>query len=228
MSEQVLSVKAVEMKGLSFGYRGSSVLYKVDFQLNAGDYAIFTGENGSGKSTFLKLLLGELLPEEGSVEVFGMPPSEKLFRRFRIGYVAQNSISGNQHFPATVREVMMTGLQYSRTKRMKKGQAQERISQFLQKLEMEPYLERQISALSGGQQQRVMLARALAGVPELLVLDEPATGMDAHSLRLFASVLQEENQKRKLTILLVTHGNIEKFAGANRRFVIEDGSVKEG
>ena len=73
-----------------------------------------------------------------------------------------------------------------------------------------------------------MLARALAGVPELLVLDEPATGMDAHSLRLFASALQEENQKRKLTILLVTHGNIEKFAGANRRFVIEDGSVKEG
>ena len=120
MSEQVLSVKAVEMKGLSFGYRGSSVLYKVDFQLNAGDYAIFTGENGSGKSTFLKLLLGELLPEEGGVEVFGMPPSEKLFRRFRIGYVAQNSISGNQHFPATVREVMMTGLQYFRTKRMEK------------------------------------------------------------------------------------------------------------
>ena len=217
------------MNGLSFGYRGSSVLNKVDFQLNAGDYAIFTGENGSGKSTFLKLLLGELQPEEGSVEIFGMPPSEKLFRRFQIGYVAQNSISGNQHFPATVREVMMTGLQYSGRKRMmKKGPVQERILQSLEKLEMEPYLERQISALSGGQQQRIMLARALEGMPELLVLDEPATGMDAHSIRLFASALQEENQKRKLTILLVTHGNIEKFAGANRRFVIEDGKIEEG
>lgn len=226
MSEQVLSVKAVEMKGLSFGYRGSSVLYKVDFQLNAGDYAIFTGENGSGKSTFLKLLLGELLPEEGGVEVFGMPPSEKLFRRFRIGYVAQNSISGNQHFPATVREVMMTGLQYFRTKRMKKGQAQERISQFLQKLEMEPYLERQISALSGGQQQRVMLARVLAADPGLLILDEPTVGVDSVSLEALAKVLQKKNEEG-LTILMVTHGNTKLFCGVNRHFKADEGGITE-
>ena len=226
MSEQVLSVKAVEMKGLSFGYRGSSVLYKVDFQLNAGDYAIFTGENGSGKSTFLKLLLGELLPEEGGVEVFGMPPSEKLFRRFRIGYVAQNSISGNQHFPATVREVMMTGLQYFRTKRMKKGQAQERISQFLQKLEMEPYLERQISALSGGQQQRVMLARVLAADPGLLILDEPTVGVDSVSLEALAKVLQKKNEEG-LTILMVTHGNTKLFFGVNRHFKADEGGITE-
>ena len=81
--------------------------------------------------------------------------------------------------------------------------------------------------LSGGQQQRIMLARALISMPQLLILDESTAGMDAHSLELFCQVLEKQNHENKLTILLVTHGNTEKFHGANRYVTIENGRMIE-
>lgn len=218
---------ATKIENMSFSYGNISVLDQINFTLNAGDYTILTGENGCGKSTFLKLLLGELNPQQGTVSLFGLPVCTSVFRRFHIGYVPQNSISKNQNFPATVKEIMQTGLYGSFRHKRKNRQAEEKICSALAELEMQDYLLRQIGELSGGQQQRIMLARALVNAPQLLILDEPAAGMDSHSLELFCQVLAKQNQENKLTILLVTHGNAEKFHGANRHVTIENGRMIE-
>ena len=186
----------------------------------------FVGENGSGKSTFLKLLLGELEPDQGTVEIFGKKIGKADFKELKIGYVPQNSISGNKDFPATVEEVMMTGLYRPFKKRLSRKACRQKITVALTELGMESFLKRRIGELSGGQQQRVMLARVLAADPGLLILDEPTVGVDSVSLEALAKVLQKKNEEG-LTILMVTHGNTKLFCGVNRHFKADEGGITE-
>ena len=103
----------------------------------------------------------------------------------------------------------------------------ERICRTLEEMGMKDALNRRIGELSGGQQQRVMLARVLISKPQLLLLDEPAVGMDQESLRQLAAVLKRRNQEEAMTIFLITHGNQAVFSGANRFFKMEEGGVEE-
>ena len=159
-------IMGILIENLSFHYTGTPVLDQVNLEVKDGDYAILTGENGSGKSTFLKLLLGELKAQEGSITVNGKDISAT-FGKGDLGYVPQNSISRNQNFPATVEEIMMTGVYSSSWKaRFRAKKEIPRLKAALAEMEMEEFWKRRIGDLSGGQQQRVMLARALAGKPK--------------------------------------------------------------
>ena len=198
----------VTLENVSVAFGQRRVLSDISLALRPGKILTLLGPNGAGKSTLVRVVLGLVAPTEGVI---------KRDARLRIGYLPQKL-----HLDATL------PLTVSRFLRLRPGTRKDDILPALKRVQAGHLIDAPMQKLSGGETQRVLLARALLNRPQLLVLDEPATGMDAHSLRLFASALQEENQKRKLTILLVTHGNIEKFAGANRRFVIEDGSVKEG
>ena len=220
-------MEVIQMKDVSFHYTGDvPILENVNICLNSGDYAILTGENGSGKSTFLKLLLGELEPDQGTVEIFGKKIGKADFKELKIGYVPQNSLSGNKDFPATVEEVMMTGLYRPFKKRLSRKACRQKITVALTELGMESFLKRRIGELSGGQQQRVMLARVLAADPGLLILDEPTVGVDSVSLEALAKVLQKKNEEG-LTILMVTHGNTKLFFGVNRHFKADEGGITE-
>ena len=220
-------IMGILIENLSFHYTGTSVLDQVNLEVKDGDYAILTGENGSGKSTFLKLLLGELKAQEGSITVNGKDISAT-FGKGDLGYVPQNSISRNQNFPATVEEIMMTGVYSSSWKaRFRAKKEIPRLKAALAEMEMEEFWKRRIGDLSGGQQQRVMLARALAGKPKILILDEPTTGMDMVSVKTLAEVLRKRNEEQGLTILMVTHGNSGEFKGANRFFKAEEGRIDE-
>ncbi|MGC4019774.1 MAG: metal ABC transporter ATP-binding protein [Muricomes sp.] len=220
-------MEIINIRGLTFQYVDALVLKEVNLKIERGEYAILTGENGSGKSTLLKLLLGELMPQQGTVEIFGKDISRG-FSGMKIGYVPQNSISRNQSFPATVEEIMQTGMYQPLGKRNRFGKKSwEQILEMLAELEMEKFYRHRIGELSGGQQQRVMLARALISNPELLVLDEPTSGMDTMSLKSLCAVLEKRNREQGLTILMVTHGNTKDFGGAGRFLRAQEGRVLE-
>ena len=190
----------VEISGLDFGYDNSEpILENVNLRIGRGQSGCIVGPNGGGKSTLLKLLLGLLEPDRGRIEVFGRPPREA---RSRVGYMPQYH-QLDPAFPATVTEVVLMGRasggqwgRYSRTDR-------EAAAAALAELGLADLGRRSFAALSGGQRQRVLIARALAGAPELLLLDEPTANIDPGAEEQFYATL--DKLRRRMTVLTVSH-----------------------
>ena len=220
-------MKIVDVDHLSFEYGNRRVLHNLNFSIRQGDYAVLTGENGSGKSTLMKVLSGELESAKGRVVIAGSDSLTAALHRIRIGYMPQNGTSRNAFFPATVEEIMETGMYHPFWKKWAVKDKKERICRTLEEMGMKDALNRRIGELCGGQQQRVMLARVLISKPQLLLLDEPAVGVDQESLRQLAAVLKRRNQEEAMTIFLITDGNQAVFSGANRFFKMEEGGVEE-
>lgn len=215
-------METVRLEKVTFGYGEVPVLEEADFAVRKGDYILLTGENGSGKSTLLRLILGELRPQKGSVRLFQKDP-EKALRENKIGYVPQNSISRNADFPATVEEIMVTGL-YKRGLGFSLRREKKKCLDRLEQLGMQEVFHQRIGKLSGGQQQRVMLARAMVGDPDFLILDEPTAGVDAASvLRLYG--LLEQWNKEGLTILMVSHDDPSCCKGATDILKMKQGRI---
>ena len=213
------------IENLSFHYTGTPVLDQVNLEVKDGDYAILTGENGSGKSTFLKLLLGELKAQEGSITVNGKDISAT-FGKGDLGYVPQNSISRNQNFPATVEEIMMTGVYSSSWKaRFRAKKEIPRLKAALAEMEMEEFWKRRIGDLSGGQQQRVALARTLAQNPKIILADEPVAALDPVTAKQVMSDFKKINQEMNITILINIHHVELALAYADRIIGIRAGKI---
>lgn len=194
-----------EVSSLNF-YRGSNqVLKEVNFHILKGDYCAIIGPNGGGKTTLVRLLLSLEKPYSGEIKIFNKRLKE--FKDFyKIGYVPQHSVLIDSTFPATVREVVSMGRYGLRG--ILRGESKDDIVAINEAMEMMGVLElsdRLIGNLSGGQRQRVMIARALASHPEILIVDEPNTGVDQISQQKFYELLRELNQKRGITILFITH-----------------------
>jgi zinc transport system ATP-binding protein len=189
--------------GVSFAYHQDPVVDDVSLGIPAGQFVALVGPNGSGKSTLLRILLGLLTPDRGQARLFGEDP-RRLRDRWRIGYVPQRAVLPAD-LPATVAEVVATGRIARRgwwrpTTRADRAAA-------LAALDVVALGERsraRVGELSGGQQQRVLIAKALAGDPELLVLDEPVAGVDAESQARFRDSLVHLVE-RGGTVLLVSH-----------------------
>ena len=200
----------IEVKDVSFSYGNEEVLKDITFEVHKGDYLGVTGPNGAGKTTLFKIILGILEPKNGSVKLFGQ--DIKHFKDWsKIGYVPQKATNFDSNFPATVKEVVAMarfakrGLLHRTTKEDGKV-----IEKSLKQVDMWDYKDRLIGDLSGGQQQRVFIARALAGQPEIIFLDEPTTGVDKKSQDDFYNILRELNKDLDLTLVLVTH-DIERI-----------------
>lgn len=195
----------IEAHNLTFSYGDSPVLDKVSFAIEKGDYVGIIGPNGGGKTTLLKILVGLLKPQSGTVSLFGTDIT-KLKDRSAIGYVPQRVAQENLSFPATVYEVVESGLI------AKKGlfgnstaADKEAIERALKISNIYDLKNRLMSSLSGGQRQRVYVTRALATNPEVLILDEPFTGVDTVSQKDFYAFLRDLNTNQHLTILFVSH-----------------------
>lgn len=193
----------IEIAHATVGYDGSPVLRDVSLTVTAGEVVAVLGANGSGKSTLVRAALGLVPVGAGSVALFGTP--QRRFRQWhRIGYVPQRLGAGSG-VPATVREVVASGRLARRGVLRPSGRAdREAVAAALDAVGLADRAGDPVSTLSGGQQQRTLIARALAGGPELLVLDEPTAGVDAASQEAFAGALRAFRDGGG-TVLLVAH-----------------------
>jgi len=201
----LLMKKIIELKDVNFSYEQIAVLEGIDLTVQEGEFWALIGPNGSGKSTLISIILGLLKPDSGTVKLFESD-IESFKHRELIGYVSQKSNSFNSGFPATVLEVVRSGLTRKRGlfKSFSKTDAEKAIHA-LEVVGMESFSKKNIGELSGGQQQRVFIARALAGDPKLLVMDEPTVGIDQQNVASFYSMLNELNRVHGIAIVLVTH-----------------------
>ena len=195
----------VDVEHVSFAYRDEPVLEDVTLTVRRGMFLGLVGPNGSGKTTLLRLILGLERPQAGRVRLFGEEVHR--FRQWhRVGYVPQRVGAHLRGFPATVAEVVLTGRTARRGLLRRLGpEDRAKAYQALALVGLESLAGRPIGQLSGGQQQRVFIARALAGEPELLILDEPTVGVDAGSQAQFYAMLRQLRQELGLTVILVSH-----------------------
>lgn len=195
----------VDIQHVSFSYDDKKVLDDVTLQIPKGTFWGLVGPNGSGKSTLIKIILGILKPDQGTINVFGKPISN-LKNRHLIGYVSQKANSFNTAFPATVLEVVLSGLvsKVGLLKRFTKKE-KELALEAISAVGMEEFVHRNIGELSGGQQQRVFIARSLVSNPELLILDEPTVGVDLKNVENFYDMLGTLNKEKGITLIMVSH-----------------------
>ena len=170
----------IEVSGLTARYPQAAALEDVSLGVEEGDLLGIIGPNGAGKSTLFDVMLRLNRRYEGTVRFFGRDIRESGAYLRRVGYVPQNPVF-ERNFPATVRDVVGMG---------HGGLGRDGIDAMLKQMWIHELADRRIGELSGGQQQRVFLAKALSGDPDVLVLDEPATGVDAQSAELFYGILR--------------------------------------
>ncbi len=190
----------IEISDVTFSYDGTPALEEVNLTVRERDFVSIVGPNGGGKTTLLKLILGVLTPSRGTVRVFDGPPARA---RPRLGYVPQQAAC-DLGFPVRVMDVVLTGrLGRRRWWGPYRGGDREAGRTALEEVGLYPLRARPFAALSGGERQRVLVARALAGEPELLLLDEPTASVDVAAGEELYEVLRKLNQR--LTIVLATH-----------------------
>ena len=186
-------------RGLTLGYDGRKVAQGIDFSVNKGDYLFILGENGSGKSTLAKAILqlnkplaGQILFEDG-------------LKRNQIGYLPQQT-PAQRDFPAAVWEIILSGgLNRGGLLPFYSKAEKKRAEELMKKLDLFPLADRCYRELSGGQQQRVLLARALMATGSLLLLDEPAAGLDPQATADLYELIHRLNQQEKITVLMISH-----------------------
>ncbi len=223
---------AVELHDVSFGYRpGQRVLEDITLRLGEGEFVAVAGPNGGGKTTLVRLILGLERPADGRALLFG-EPAHRFSRRRTLGYLAQRSELGGDA-PATVREVVSAGrLAAGGLIGPMRRRDRELVAEAIERVGLSERADAPLRTLSGGQQQRAFIAKALAGGPSLLVLDEPTTGVDAEAQESLAALLDRLHSELGVTILYVSHefGAVERFVQRLvlvRRTIVFDGSPQE-
>lgn len=187
----------VSLERVNFSYSGVDVLQDVSFELHERDFVGIIGPNAGGKTTLLKLILGLLRPDSGSIRVFGVSPGEA---RGLVGYVPQYA-HFDRTFPIRVRTAVTIGTLGRR--RIRGSQAEEAVERALQRVELSGVADRQMGSLSGGQLQRALIARALVAEPQLLLLDEPTASLDTRIGRSVYELLEELAEQ--IAVVLVSH-----------------------
>jgi len=213
----------IKIQNVTFKYDNTEVLDNISLEIEKGDFIALIGPNGGGKTTLLKLILGIIEPASGAIEVLGRKPSHSTQKT---GYVPQD-ININMEFPIRVIEVVLMGalnrnnIFFNHSKK-----DMQKALEALKKVGMEDFKERKINTLSGGQRQKVFIARALCTEPEILILDEPTSNIDACGEQEIYEILKRLN--REITIVVVSHGIsflldfAQKIVFVNRSLLLHD------
>ena len=211
-----------DIQGVSFRYGRSAVLDDVSLQIHADDFLAIVGPNGGGKTTLVKIMLGLLTPERGSVRLFGTSPARA---RHRIGYIPQHARFDGD-FPVTVEEVALMGrLGHAGLGRRFRQADRQAAHRAMERVDLLDLAKREVSALSGGERQRMLAARALATEPDMLVMDEPTASVDSRVEESFYEMLRRFHEQG-MPIVLITHdlgfvsAYVNRVACLNQRLVV--------
>ena len=218
--------KVLEFKNVSFKYDSQAVLNDISFSLDEGDFLGIVGENGTGKTTLMRLILGFLKQDTGEICILG-EDSKRFKKTELLGYVSQKANSFSSDFPATVEEVVSASL-YAKSGFLKfpKKQDKDLVYDALKQVGVYELKDRLIGKLSGGEQQRVFIARTLLKKPKILILDEPTVGVDAKSVGEITEIIKKIN-KSGTTVLMTNHDTHALYDVANKILTLsENGSAE--
>ena len=211
-SVRTASVPAIELRGLTKSFGTVRAVRGIDLTVQPGEIIAFLGPNGAGKTTTIDLMLGLSKPDDGSVQVYGMEPSAAV----RHGLISAVMQTGGLLKDLTVEETLrLTASLFSNTRP---------VAEVLDRAGISDVGDRRVGKCSGGQQQRLRFAMALLPDPELLVLDEPTTGMDVTGRRDFWAAIREDAEQGR-TVLFATHYLEEADAYADRIVLVSHGQV---
>lgn len=201
----------IKIQNLNFSYTGDTpyIIKNINLNINKGTYTSVIGENGSCKSTLVKLMLNLLKPCKGSINIDTK----------KIGYVPQRIDNFNSQFPITVNEILKCHMNILKIKN------KNIIDKSLDSVGMLSFKNNLIGNLSGGQQQKVFIARALIGEPELLILDEPSTGVDIKSQNEIYSFIKSLNINKKITVISVEHNMEAALKNSSHIIKMEEGTA---
>ncbi|ACL70583.1 metal ABC transporter ATP-binding protein [Halothermothrix orenii] len=214
---------AIKFEGVSAGYQDRIVLNNISFTVNQGEFVGVAGPNGSGKSTLIKLILGLVKPLSGKIVIKGYNTSSSIKKiREKMGYLPQKS-NTDPRFPVLVKEVVAMGM-YSTIGMLRHPGPEhfQRVSEALRQVGMGGFEEHPFGHLSGGQQQRVLIARALVNNPDILLLDEPTTGLDHFSQTRLINLINDIRLKKNITVIMVTHHLNQIYDLAGRIIYIDE------
>jgi ABC-type Mn2+/Zn2+ transport system ATPase subunit len=200
------SAPIIRFEHATFGFPGVVALKDISLSIKAGEFVGVIGPNGSGKTTLCRAVLGLMAPLEGSLKIFDCSCEElRCHHRAKIGYLPQKG-EVDRNFPVTVLETVMMG-RYGALGLFKRASAHDRkiAVEALSHVGMDSHQATALGHLSGGQQQRVFIARALAQQPQVLLLDEPTTGLDITTQHNVVELVQHLHEELGLTVLLITH-----------------------
>ncbi len=200
----------ITIKNLCFTYTNSKpyLLERVNLKIEKGSYISILGENGSAKSTLVKLILNLLKPNSGEI----------LISTSKMAYVPQKVENFNAHFPITVYEMLNCH------RKVLKLKDKSLIVKSLQAVGMENHAHMLIGNLSGGQQQKIFIARSLIGDPELLILDEPSTGVDTQSMEDIYGIIKGLNKNLGITVVSIEHNLKAALDNSTGIFEMSSGS----
>lgn len=197
-------MKAIEIKNANFSYDSDFILKGLNLTVNNKEKIAIIGGNGVGKTTLIKIIVGELKLNLGSIKIFEEDLNTSSLKR--IGYVPQSQKENLYTFPITVKELVTLQLYDSLGKfKIPKREHYNKTMNLLKKMNLEKYANYPIKELSGGLRQRVVITRALMNNPDILIFDEPTSGVDESSKIQFAKTIEELNKKFDVSIILITH-----------------------
>lgn len=192
----------IKINDLSVSFGDEKVLDNVSLHMHCGELTVIIGQNGAGKSTLLRAILGQI-PHEGSIE-FKETRTGNISNVMKIGYVPQ-TLNIERELPMTVYDLFASFISKYPVWLPRNKKLYARIKEQLKLFSVEDCIDKQVGKLSGGQLQRVMLSIALTPMPDLLVLDEPVSGIDENGVRDFYRLVDEMKHKHDLAVLLVSH-----------------------
>lgn len=195
------NINAIELKNISYSFGDYLALDNINLEIKGGKFISILGPNGSGKSTLLRLLTGILKPQIGEIYIYGQKITD--IQSDIVGYVPQIKTL-DKSFPAIGIELVLSGINHRWALKSTKEQ-KEKAYDILEQLDAVNYAKKPLNQLSGGQLQRIYLARSLVREPQLLLLDEPATGIDLVCETNLNGIIQNFTKKNLTTVLMVTH-----------------------